>query len=505
VTLAAASATPPAAAASDRGRRDLLPFLERWQGLDALVVGDAILDRYVEGSVPRLAREAPVPVVAVERRTEAPGGAANTALNLAALGARVTLLTLVGDDSEATRLAGLLEAGGVEAGGMLRSAARRTVVKQRLVADGQILVRMDEGTTERLGSDDEERLRRALAAAARAAAVLVVSDYACGVLTDEILRTLEARPQPAAPLVVDAKDLLRHRRLRPTAVTPSFAEAVRAVGEPDGAAGHARAAWVAASAGRLLEATGARSAVVTLDRDGAVAVEPAAGPHRTWAVPAPERSCSGAGDTFTAALALALGAGAGIAAASDVASAAAAVVVGRATTAPCTREELGARLAPPPRVLSGPDDLAAWGREYRRRGLRVVFTNGCFDLIHPGHVALLRAACALGDRLVVAVNSDSSVRRLKGPGRPLNALEDRMEVLAALDCVDHVVPFEEDSPVRLIEALRPDVFAKGGDYTRESLPEAPMVERLGGEVRVLPYLPDRSTSELIARVGRTER
>ena len=498
MTVAPASPTP--SRAPDAGAPDLARLLDAWTDVDALVLGDAILDSWVEGAAPRLAREAPVPVLSVHRRTEAPGGAANTALNLARLGARVTLLGVVGDDREGARLVELLEAGGVRAGRLRRSPARRTLVKERVVAEGQILVRVDEGSTDPLGPEEEAALAGDLADAARRATVVVVSDYAGGVLTDGVVAALAAAPRPAGALVVDAKDPRRHRALRPTAVVPSYEEAVRAVGRSGDSAG--RAAWVAENAGRLLEATGAEAAVVTLDSDGAVAVWPGSGPHRTWAEPAPERSCSGAGDTFAAALALGLAAGAGVAAASEVASAAAAVVVARPATAPCTREELRARLTPASLVLSGPDELVACGQACRRQGLRIVFTNGCFDLIHPGHVALLRGARALGDRLVVAVNADASVRRLKGPERPLNALADRMEVLGALDCVDHVVPFEEDSPTRLIEALRPDVFVKGGDYTRESLPEAPLVERLGGTVRILPYVPDRSTSDLIARAGR---
>ncbi len=501
--MTVAPASPTLLCAPDAKGPDLTGLVDAWRGVDALVVGDAILDSYVEGAAPRLAREAPVPVLRVHRRTEAPGGAANTALNLAALGARVTLLSVVGDDREGARLVALLEAGGVAAGRLRRSPERLTVVKQRVVAEGQILVRVDEGTTDPLGPEDEAALAHDLGDAVARATVVVVSDYAGGVLTDRLVAALAELPRPRGALVVDAKDLRRHRGLRPTAVVPSYEEAVRVVGRaPDPSA---RAAWVARNAGRLLEATGARAAVVTLDSDGAVAVQPGSGPHRTWAAPAPERSCSGAGDTFAAALALGLAAGADVAAASDVAAAAAAVVVGRPATAPCTREELRARLAPAPRLLSGPEELGARGRAYRRQGIRVVFTNGCFDLIHPGHVALLRAARALGDRLVVAVNSDASVRRLKGPGRPLNALADRMEVLGALDCVDHVVPFEEDSPSLLIEALRPEVFVKGGDYTRATLPEAPLVERLGGSIRILPYVPDRSTSELIARAGRGAR
>lgn len=208
---------------------------------------------------------------------------------------------------------------------------------------------------------------------------------------------------------------------------------------------------------------------------------------------------SGAGDTFAAAFALALAAGAETAAASEIASAAAAVVVGKPWTARCLPEELRVRLVPPPRVLVDVDEFEAWRKAYRAQRLRVVLTNGCFDLIHPGHIALLRRAADLGDRLVVGVNSDASVARLKGAGRPLNSLVDRMKVLAALSCVDHVVPFEEDSPLALIEALRPDVFVKGEDPTADPIPEATLVERLGGIVHFLGDLSDGSTSRLIER------
>jgi D-beta-D-heptose 7-phosphate kinase/D-beta-D-heptose 1-phosphate adenosyltransferase len=480
----------------------LAPLVDAFTGLDAVVLGDAVLDSWVEGAVPRLAREAPVPVLAVTRRREAPGAAANAARNLAALGARAALLSVVGDDAEGARLLALLADAGVDVSGVLRSPARRTVVKQRLLADGHILARVDDGTTAPLGPGEARALGERACAVVPGAGAVLVSDYGGGVLGDGLVGALAAGPPRAGVLVVDAKDPRRHRALAPTAVTPSFEEARLAAGAPVGSAEDARAAWVCASADALLDATGARAAVVTLDRDGAVAVERGSGPHRTWAVPAPESACSGAGDTFAAALALALAAGADTAAASDVAAAAASVVVARESTDPCTGEELRARLVPSPRVLSGAEELGAWGRAQRAHGRRVVFTNGCFDLIHPGHVALLRGARQLGDRLVVAINADASVRRLKGPGRPLNTLEDRMKVLAAMDCVDHVVPFEEDGPEGLIEALRPDVVAKGGDYTRATLPEAPLVEALGGEVRILDGVPERSTSGLIARAGR---
>jgi D-beta-D-heptose 7-phosphate kinase/D-beta-D-heptose 1-phosphate adenosyltransferase len=209
---------------------------------------------------------------------------------------------------------------------------------------------------------------------------------------------------------------------------------------------------------------------------------------------------AGAGDTFVAAMALALAAGATTRAMGELACAAAAVVVRKDGTATCSASELREHLAPPGKLVRDLDRLVSRVEFLRRQGRRIGFTNGCFDLLHRGHVSHLHHARGLADVLIVGVNSDAGVRRLKGPGRPINPLDDRLHVLAALDCVDHLVPFDEDTAGNLIRALRPDVFVKGGNYTRANLPEVAVVEALGGVVEILPYLPDRSTTGLLERI-----
>jgi D-beta-D-heptose 7-phosphate kinase / D-beta-D-heptose 1-phosphate adenosyltransferase len=298
--------------------------------------------------------------------------------------------------------------------------------------------------------------------------------------------------------VVDAKGLSTYRGAGVTASKPNYAEAVRLLGLRGGRRDD-RAAVLAGRGDRLLHLTGARIAAVSLDTDGALFFERDRPVYRTYARPAEHSRAAGAGDTFVAALALALAAGGETPAAAELASAAAAVVVAKDGTAACTGAELRAQIAGDAKIT----DLTTLGfhlERHRRDGRRVVLTNGCFDILHRGHVSYLSAAKAQGDVLVVAVNTDASVRRLKGPERPVNALEDRASVLAALSPVDYVVGFDEDTPVDVVRAVRPDIFVKGGDYTPDMLPEAPVVEALGGVVRILPYVEERSTTRLIERI-----
>jgi D-beta-D-heptose 7-phosphate kinase/D-beta-D-heptose 1-phosphate adenosyltransferase len=251
---------------------------------------------------------------------------------------------------------------------------------------------------------------------------------------------------------------------------------------------------------RLLEVTGAQIAAVTLDADVAVFFERGRPPYRTYARAAAHSRAAGAGDTFVATLGLALGAGANVAEAAELASAAAAVVVGKDGTATCSTPELRAAIEPGDKIVADVEALAARLEAHRRSGRRIVMTNGCFDILHRGHIAYLNRAKTLADVLVVGVNSDRSVTRLKGPGRPINTLADRVEVLAALSAVDYIVPFDEDTPIELVRVVRPNVFVKGGDYTAARLPEASVVEALGGRVDILPWVEDQSTTSIIDRI-----
>jgi D-beta-D-heptose 7-phosphate kinase / D-beta-D-heptose 1-phosphate adenosyltransferase len=483
---------------------DPLPqTIDRFAGLNVLVVGDAMLDSYLEGTSGRLCPEAPVPVVNVTGRRDAPGGAANAAVNARALGAGVQFLALVGGDDEGCLLRKALAARDVSAEHLVVCPARRTQAKQRVVASGQILVRFDQGDGGPLEPDCERALIDRLKALWRRADAVLVSDYGYGVVSARLIETI-ARLQRRHPrvLVADGKRLGALREVGLTAAKPNYREALALLGLA-AEAGDDRAARLTAHGPRVLAETGAGIAAVTLDVDGALVFERGRPPYRTYATPRPPGHAAGAGDTYVAALALAVAAGADTPAAAELAAAAAAVVVAQDGTAACTARELRDRVAGGGKVAADRASLAGCLAEERRRGRRIVFTNGCFDVLHRGHVIYLSRAKALGDLLVVGVNSDEGIRRLKGPTRPLNCLDDRLEVLAALSCVDHLVAFDEDTPHELIRALRPDVFVKGGDYTRDRLPEAALVEELGGVVRILPYLEERSTTGLIERIRAT--
>ncbi|HET9127991.1 MAG TPA: D-glycero-beta-D-manno-heptose 1-phosphate adenylyltransferase [Propionibacteriaceae bacterium] len=483
-----------------------------------VVVGDVVLDGWWHGEVRRLCREAPAPVVDLGARESAPGGAANTALNAARLGGRVSLLSVQGDDAAGDTLRALLESGGVDCSGLVADSDAATTTKSRIVAGDQIIARLDEQgsrpSAEALASL-AARLPRALAEAD----AVVVCDYDLGALdgeVGEVLARVLAGRCPAAPLVVvDAHDPARWRHLNPDLTTPNAGEAARLLGS---APAGDRADAMRAHRADLLERTGARCVVVTLDREGTLALPGdgftlgtsaptrtgQAGPdipeHRTWARPAGERQATGAGDTFVACLAVGLAAGLNAPTALNLAQAASDVVVQRAGTSVCTTDDLRAHLGGLADSVAELDDLERTLDDHRRTGRRIVLTNGCFDVLHRGHTRYLEQARALGDVLVVAINDDAAVRRLKGPDRPVNPVLDRAAVLAALSCVDHVVTFSSDTAVPVIERLRPDVYAKGGDYTPDTLAETPAVEAYGGRVVILDYLPDRSTTAVLHRI-----
>src|SRR6266511_3424010 len=449
--------------------------------LHVLVIGDAMLDSYLEGDAGALCREAPVPIVAVNRRVDVPGGAANAAANIRGLGGQATLLTAIGDDAEGATLRRALDDCGVATAHVLGRAARQTLAKHRVIAASQILVRFDQGSTGPVDRATEQELIDRLADLFPTCDALVISDYGYGILTPRVIAAIaELQAQSPRVVVVDSKFLPAYRDVGVTAIKPNYAEAMQLLGLPAEPDQQTRAETIAEHAERLFDLTGAQIAAVTLDTDGA-----------------------GAGDTFLTALALALAGGADTPAAAEPASAAAAVVVGKAGTATCSAEELRASMTATGKYVTDLERLVAQVRYYREQGRRIVFTNGCFDILHRGHVTYLSRAKALGDILIVGVNSDAGLRRLKGPGRPINTLEDRAQILAALSCVDHLIAFDEPTPIELLRALRPNVFVKGGDYTRAALPEAPVVEELGGVVQILPYLPDRSTTSMIERIRAT--
>jgi D-beta-D-heptose 7-phosphate kinase/D-beta-D-heptose 1-phosphate adenosyltransferase len=475
-------------------------MIDEFSDLHVLVIGEAMLDSYLAGVSHRLCPEAPVPVVTVSKRRDVPGGAANTAVNVRSLGARVSFLSVVGDDATADALRQALSNRGVSPEHLFVQFSRRTLSKQRLMASAQMIARIDEGDTDPINSESEGLLLDHLTALYPECDAVIVSDYGYGILTPAVLATL-TRLQSLSPriLVGDSKCLASYRSIGLTAAKPNYAEAAQVLGLPAHDA-RPRAEQVAERGEQLLDVIGARIAAVTLDAEGALILERERPAYRTYCRTDASSRAAGAGDTYVSALALALAAGADTVSAAELAAAAAAVVVGKEGTAACSARELHAYLRTGEKTTVDLHELITRLHEARRRGQRIVFTNGCFDILHRGHVTYLSRAKELGDVLVVGVNSDEGIRRLKGPARPINTLDDRLEVLAALSCVDHLIAFDEPTPHKLVRAIRPDVFVKGGDYSRERLPEAGLVEELGGTVEILPLLVERSTTALIERI-----
>ncbi|MCM6772137.1 D-glycero-beta-D-manno-heptose 1-phosphate adenylyltransferase [Nocardia sp. CDC159] len=463
-----------------------------------VVLGDAVLDVWMWGRSQRLCREAPVPVVDIDRSVGVPGGAANTAANLAALGAQVRLVTLLGDDAAAEQLCERLREHGVDDDHVLAAPNRSTVIKRRVLAGDQLMIRFDEG--EQPPPDPLTHcLLDALADALIDADALIVCDYDGGLAT-ALRKHLTAHRSRLPLLVVDSHRPADWRPVRPDITTPNAAEAAAALGLALPSNGDERVALFDRERARLFEATGADTVAVTLDRDGALLLSGDRPAHRTWARPVAERQSTGGGDTFVAAFTLALLAGLPETAAAELAQAAADVVVHRPGTSVCSNADLRERLLGRGGDVLTHDELAAALAAHRRAGRRIVFTNGCFDVLHTGHIAYLNGAKRLGDVLVVAVNSDRGVRELKGPDRPVNSEHDRAAVLAALSCVDHVTIFDEPTPAELLRRVRPELYVKGGDYRPEMLSETEVVHAYGGEVQVLGYVAQRSTTALIERI-----
>jgi D-beta-D-heptose 7-phosphate kinase / D-beta-D-heptose 1-phosphate adenosyltransferase len=480
---------------------NLFALMDTFSSRKILVIGEAMLDRYLKGNTHRLSQEAPVQVVNIEEKEDIPGGAANTAVNIQSLGAEAIFLSVIGDDEEGKHLRKALKCRGVSDAYTLAVPNRQTLAKQRILANGQMMLRFDQGSVESLSPDSETRIIEHIHQLTRQVDGIIISDYDYGILTPNILKALaEIQQRDPHILVVDAKKFASYRDLRITAIKPNYAEAIHILKLERKAGSQERIQQIEQHGPRLLEIANAQMAAITLDEDGALILERGERPYRIYARPAEHNRVAGAGDTFLSALALALAAGAQTNAAAEIASAAAAIVVEKPGTSTCYIEELKAYFSGDEKYIQDSFQMAARVAAYRRQGKRVVFTNGCFDILHSGHIQYLNQAKAHGDILIVGMNSDRSVRQLKGPNRPINSLDDRARVLSALSCVDHIIPFDEDIPFNLIRLIRPDVFVKGGDYTRDRLPEAQMVEEMGGEVHILPYISEHSTTGIIERI-----
>ncbi|HVN43905.1 MAG TPA: D-glycero-beta-D-manno-heptose 1-phosphate adenylyltransferase [Steroidobacteraceae bacterium] len=474
----------------------LIALPDRFADRHVWVIGDLMLDEYVTGAVERISPEAPVPVVRAQANEHRLGGAANVARQIATLGARVSVAGICGEDAAGEQLLALCAREGIDTTAVAKLPGRHTTRKLRVVSHSQQLLRLDWEDISPCSAEVSLQLLGRLAAG-RPADAIILSDYAKGVLTPEMLSAV-MRSHGGAPVVVDPKhrDFSRYRGA--TTLTPNLHELELACGQrlpvEDTTA-------IAVAARTLMAGAGVGSIVVTLGSHGMLVV-PATGPE--VAVPAMRHEVydvTGAGDTAIAVLALALGARAPLLEAAQLANAAAGVSVCQvgavAVSAASIRDALAAH--PDGKLLSR-HELAARAATWRAEGKRIVFSNGCFDLLHAGHLSLLSHAAKLGEVLVLAINSDASVRRLKGPERPLVPQAERAALLAALAFVDAVTVFDEDTPLEVLRAVRPDVLVKGGDYQPSEVVGRELVEAGGGRVVIVPLTPDKSTSSLVARI-----
>ena len=485
-----------------------------------LVVGDVMLDRFVYGAVERISPEGPIPVLRVGSERRMLGGAGNVLRNLRGLGARARLVAAIGDDEAGREVAALAAEGGADTqGGTFPVASDRpTTVKTRYVAAGQQLLRADTESRAALSEAEVEALRAAALAALPGARALILSDYGKGVLTADLTADLIAAARRAGlPVAVDpqGRDYRRYRGA--SLVTPNRRELSEATGLSVANDGEVEAACRALIADRGIEAV-----LATLGDEGMTLV---AGHGAALHLPAETREVfdvSGAGDTVAAVVAAGLAGGLGLAEAARVANLAAGIVVGKLGTAPVEAADLTEALRPAraPRVSGGArgdhvpdaeakllsrDATGAQAAAWRRAGLRVGFTNGCFDLLHPGHLHLLRQARAACDRLIVGLNSDASARRLKGTGRPVRNETARALVLASLNVVDRVTIFEEDTPLALIEAVRPDLLVKGADYRKDQVVGGALVESHGGEILLAELAAGHSTTATVRKLDEQAR
>jgi D-beta-D-heptose 7-phosphate kinase/D-beta-D-heptose 1-phosphate adenosyltransferase len=476
----------------------LAAVVGRFQGCRVWVAGDVMLDEYVIGEVARISPEAPVPVVRVKDRLSRLGGAGNVARQIVTLGGTVSLCGVIGRDTSGDAVLATCRESSIDTTALERLEGRHTTHKIRVLGARQQLLRLDWEETGSCPPEVTAPLVAALRAGGRPDAI-VLSDYAKGFLTPQtVADLLEAGREHGVPVLVDPKsrDFTVYRGA--AVLTPNLRELEAASGRSlDPASEEA----IASAARGVMETSEVAAVLVTLGERGMLVV-PRGGKH--VAVPAHRRDVfdvTGAGDTVIAVLALGVAVGESLEDAARIANAAAGIAVGQVGAVAVPAAEIVAALngRSTGKILSR-RGLVARVEEWRLQGRRVVFTNGCFDLLHSGHLSLLRQAAEFGDALVLAVNSDGSVRRLKGEGRPLVPQDERATLLAALDCVDAVFIFDEDTPEEIIREVRPDVLVKGQDYRIDQVVGREIVEAAGGRVELVPLLPDRSTSSLIDRI-----
>lgn len=480
---------------------DIETFLAKSANIKAVVVGDLMLDEYLWGATERISPEAPVPIVNVGREDLRLGGAGNVVNNLRVLGAQVALASVLGDDHDGEVIRERLQRAQVDVDALVHDHRRTTSRKTRILSGNQQMMRIDRESTQEVGPQVEAQLLQKLSLKIAAADVIYLSDYGKGVLSKTLIQgIIEQAKKHKTPVIVDPKGTDYTRYCGATLLTPNRKEASLATGI--NIKDHNT---LCAAGAQILALAQLEALVLTRSEQGMSIFQ-----HNAEPVHLPTRGrevydVSGAGDTVLTVVGLGLAAGFSLEQAAFMANIAAGVVVGKVGTSTASPAELveaaGFLIAGSQTKICDPHALQIVLRRLRQMGRKVVFTNGCFDILHAGHVSYLQRARELGDLLVLGLNSDASVRRLKGETRPLVPEADRAVILAALACVDYVVIFEEDTPLELISLLQPDVLVKGNDYTEDEVVGAELVRQWGGRVALMPFVTGRSTTALVSKIS----
>lgn len=480
----------------------MIPWKESSQNVRIAVIGDLILDEYLEGEVLRISPEAPVPVHLVKKTHYSAGGAANAARNVSLAGGTASLFSVCGNDHNAETLRGILVQEGINIAGILTADDRPTTKKTRISAGHQQMIRVDWERTHPITADQQNAILQRISA--QTFDGCLISDYGKGALTKEFVQNIiKICRERGVPCVVDPKGNDYERYRGSDLITPNLKEAIVALGLEEGSQLSGEELGE-----RLRNTFGISNVLVTMGAKGMVLIR--MGEKALYKLPQAREvfDVSGAGDTVASIMALSLAAKANVSDAIHLANLAAGIVVEKWGTQPVTLKEIEQALKGETKrsdfatdsKIQSKTSLAGILAQNRKKGRKVVFTNGCFDLLHAGHLSYLQKARALGDCLIIGVNTDASIRRLKGPSRPLVPLDQRMELLSGLTCVDFLVAFDEDTPEALIQFLGPDILVKGADYQVHQIAGAEFVQNSGGDVRTLPLKPGISSSEIIRRI-----
>ncbi|MFC1496774.1 D-glycero-beta-D-manno-heptose-7-phosphate kinase [Candidatus Margulisiibacteriota bacterium] len=473
----------------------LKQIIPKFAGKKVLVVGDLMLDEHIWSSVKRISPEAPVPVAEVKQITHVAGGCGNVASNIKSLSGIPLLIGIIGADSSGQRLVKYLKNQKIATNYLVKTVERPTILKSRIIAGSQQVIRVDREETVTVSEKLERAVLKKIRSSIRNADAVVLSDYNKGVLTYKICsETIRLAKKHKIPVAVDPKGYNYKKYRCATVITPNLVEAEHLSGKKS-----------VINAGKtMLRQTGARNILITRGKDG-MSLYPRSG--KSYNIPAIPREVfdiTGAGDTVIAALSLALSTGANMPEAASLGNYAAAVAVSKVGTQPVYKDELEEAIElenePLGRKIKARSEITKIIKRLKIQGKKIVFTNGCFDILHLGHVRYLREAKKLGDALIVGLNSDSSVRKLKGNKRPLVTEMERAEVVASLECVDYISIFSELRPDNLIRIVKPNIHVKGGDYKFTDLPEAALIRSLGGKIVIIPPVKGRSTTNIVDKI-----